>query len=321
MRNVQISTIILALLAIGCEHASIDDSPEASDTGDTPDTDTDTTGDSTTDTGDGDPLNPWCCWCDAEGETRCVDWQGALACTNFGEQFSVDAQEAQCTGLPVLGTLECVDLVCEAPAVELVLVVDANDLVVGELLTPALGDLANHEDVFAGNPEVVLHLTSDDGFGFLLNWAGPSFIQLAHDDIMHTGLGCEGTPVDWMASMKSDQSGLPAELCNDAGVASVLDKVILHYGQEAISSARLDLNWPGALGWLVTRGDSGRWYRLPMAQEWPGVEHVASQRLIDGTCVDMAVEFDACVVTFEDTAWTPAEWVGPYRIVKSAELP
>lgn len=98
------------LLLVACVPTQIELDDEA--TSDTSDEAAESTGDTET----GDPLVPWCCWCGDGAELLCVDWQGLDACADFGDQLGVETQEALCTGLPILGSLECVDLVCELPS-------------------------------------------------------------------------------------------------------------------------------------------------------------------------------------------------------------
>ena len=59
---------------------------------------------------------PWCCWCDEQGEIRCLDATGPGECKALGAALGVDVVETGCTGLPALGTLDCPGLVCELPS-------------------------------------------------------------------------------------------------------------------------------------------------------------------------------------------------------------
>lgn len=103
---------LLALFAIACACTSANPDSDAGSTS----TRSETTGWSdSTDTGD--PVNPWCCWCD-EGEIRCVDETGPGECKAFGAKLGVDVVETECTGLPVLGTLDCPGLVCDGGTTE-----------------------------------------------------------------------------------------------------------------------------------------------------------------------------------------------------------
>ncbi len=200
------------------------------------------------------------------------------------------------------------------------IVVDSHAAFVGQLATPSPEEILDHTDVFSpGSPEV-LHLTADDGYGFVFNQFGAGYVKIAHDEIMFSEDGCKGTPSDWMVTRKDGVPMAEAD-CNDATINAKLASLMLHYSEEAVANAWLDLNWPGAKGLLVNRDGGDRWYRLPLDQAWPSFENVASQRLLDGTCVDTAIEFGACVVTFEETDWRPdgpgAKWSGPYRLVQA----
>lgn len=104
-------TTLLLLLA-ACDPTPVElDGDETTET-----TASDETTESTGDTETGDPLNPWCCWCDEQGEIRCADATGPGECKALGAALGVDVVETECTGLPILGSLECVDLVCELPS-------------------------------------------------------------------------------------------------------------------------------------------------------------------------------------------------------------
>jgi len=58
-----------------------------------------------TDTDTGDPINTWCCWCDEQ--LYCVDYQDDEQCEAYGAKKGVNTKPMECTGLPVLHTLEC----------------------------------------------------------------------------------------------------------------------------------------------------------------------------------------------------------------------
>jgi hypothetical protein len=60
----------------------------------------------------GEPVEPWCCWC--TDDLYCVPWEGEAECAAMGAGLGVPAELSECTGLPILDTLEC-DLACDPP--------------------------------------------------------------------------------------------------------------------------------------------------------------------------------------------------------------
>ena len=102
---------MLALFALACTPANPSD-----DAGSTS-TRSETTGSDSTDTGP-ETTEPWCCWCDEQGEIRCLDATGPGECKALGAALGVDVVETGCTGLPALGTLDCPGLVCDGGSTE-----------------------------------------------------------------------------------------------------------------------------------------------------------------------------------------------------------
>ena len=202
------------------------------------------------------------------------------------------------------------DLPADAPAW---LVVDGQGVVVGTLDSPAPEAIADPLDIFASIERAYV---SVDGYGFVLSDGGATFLQLAHDHVMFTGPNCTGTGLDWIATYGVDTTkGLVAEDCSDAGLAALIDSVQLHYGQEAIVSEWLALNWPGELGWLMTRSQVGRYYRLPMDQAWPEMFQARSRNTNVGGCEQFAEPLDVCGVELVQVVWKPTFGAGPYSIV------
>jgi hypothetical protein len=205
---------------------------------------------------------------------------------------------------------------------------DVDSAFVGWLSTPGPDAVFDHADVF--DPVQVemgsardLFLTLDGldvsgEYGFMLVKAGVSFTTLGHDTVSFTGPGCTGTPHDHIASHSDTSVPLSWTECTDAVLDQLADQIIMHYPADAVFDSVVDLRWPGAAGQIVSTQNLSQFYLLPREQEWPEMLTAVSERLADGTCVDLAAPVEMCAVRFIDTGWTPAEAPGGYSL---AELP
>lgn len=93
MKN-RITTIILSLLCLtACQGEDYNTDPDSIDF-------------RSTESDTGEPTETWCCWC-GEEDLLCVDYQDDEQCQAYGAKKGVSTKPMECTGLPVLGTLEC----------------------------------------------------------------------------------------------------------------------------------------------------------------------------------------------------------------------
>jgi hypothetical protein len=97
-------SLALLVLTLACDTAEPTDSLRAGDTTTDETTDTDATDDPP-------HIEAWCCWC-VGPDLHCLPSEGPDQCELYGCIEGLDSREVWCTGVPILGTIECADLVC-----------------------------------------------------------------------------------------------------------------------------------------------------------------------------------------------------------------
>lgn len=197
-------------------------------------------------------------------------------------------------------------------------VLTGGDQIVGKLMTPTVNEFALPGDMFIGAEPRIAHVVQN-GYGFYVNRHMRFYEKIVHEDLYFTGPDCTGTGLDYFANqIVTDMPITSMAVCNSLddldGAAAGYN---INYGYKSQAAAWLELNWPGAQGYIVDRVTPSlfkQWYYLPMEQDWPTFIQ-ANSRLNIFTMECTPIEpYSMCAILFYPTDFTPGIQMGPFHL-------
>lgn len=190
-------------------------------------------------------------------------------------------------------------------------------LPVGRLVSPGPENFALPGNMFDGAIPRIAYVVNDDGYAFSVNQHKRIFTNIAHDDLYFTGDDCTGTAMDHFALRIVDDVPFSQSICETPGdIDASVEAFYFPYGFHDEAAAWLELNWPGAPGFMATRPAAGanqRWYEIPIDQPWPSPMVAGSVlHVIDNVCEPISMFI--CAVVMYESDFVPGIQDGPFHL-------
>jgi hypothetical protein len=190
--------------------------------------------------------------------------------------------------------------------------------VVGQLMSPGPEEFAFPGDMFDGSIPRVAHVMTDTGYAFYVNQHVRFFDTIAHNDLYFTGPDCTGTALDHFASRVPDGIHLNMNGCESpSDLDGYVQAFEFHYPFYQQAKERLDLHWPGAVGFMMHKISASidkRWYELPIDQPWPIWASANSVRnIFTNECTPIPT-MGMCAVAFNVSEYNIGLQDGPFHL-------
>jgi hypothetical protein len=191
--------------------------------------------------------------------------------------------------------------------------------VVGRLASPGPENFAFPGNMFEDAIPRFAYVLTEGNFAFSVNQHLRIFNHFHTDDLYFTGLNCDGTGLDHFARRMADDFPLTGMLvCNPDDLDGAVEGWNFPYGFREERQAWLDLNWPGAEGFIYDRLSPSidkQWYEMPIEQQWPSWQVANSVlHIFTNTCEPLDSPMSMCAVEFYVSDYVPSIQDGPFHL-------
>ncbi len=191
--------------------------------------------------------------------------------------------------------------------------------IVGRLASPEPENFAFPGNMFDGAIPRFAYVLTENNYAFSVNQHLRIFNRFHTDDIYFTGLDCTGTGLDHFGRRMVDDFPMTSMLvCNDYDIDGSVEGWYFPYGFREERQAWLDLNWPGADGFIYYRLSPSidkKWYEMPIEQQWPSWQVANSVlHVFTNTCEPLDSPLPMCAVEFYVSEYNPGLADGPFLL-------